>query len=108
MAAAMVWHRICTIDDIPPLGSRTVTTAGDDIAVFRLSDDRVLALYDRCPHQAGRLSQGIVHGESVTCPLHGWVIGLPDGQARSPDEGCARGVAVRVDGRAVYLGLNGS
>lgn len=103
--AATIWKRIGTIDDIPRLGSRTVTTSCDDIAVFRLADDRIFALYDRCPHKAGKLSQGIVHGESVTCPLHNWVIGLTDGQAKAPDEGCARTVPVRLDGRTILLGV---
>ncbi len=76
------------------------TTPASDIAVFRTADDQVFALHDRCPHKAGKLSQGIVHGESVTCPLHNWVIGLADGQAQEPDEGCARTVPVRLDGRA--------
>ena len=102
-----IWTRVGTIDDIPVLGSRIVTTTGDDIALFRLADDRVLALYDRCPHKAGKLSQGIVHGDSVTCPLHNWVIGLLDGQARGPDEGCVRTVPVRLDGRDILLGTEG-
>jgi nitrite reductase (NADH) small subunit len=103
---AIAWKPVGTIDDIPRMGSRTVTTSGDDIALFRLNDDRVFALYDRCPHKAGKLSQGIVHGDAVTCPLHNWVIGLADGQAKGPDEGCARTVPVRLDGRTILLGLS--
>ncbi|MBN8899275.1 MAG: nitrite reductase small subunit NirD, partial [Rhodospirillales bacterium] len=76
-----------------------------DVAVFRTADDRVFALFDRCPHKAGKLSQGIVHGSSVTCPLHAWVIGLGDGQAQAPDEGCARTVSVRVEDGRILLGL---
>ncbi len=102
----LAWKQIGTIDDIPRLGSRTVTTSGDDIAVFRLADDRVFAVYDRCPHKAGKLSQGIVHGDSVTCPLHNWVIGLTDGKAKLPDEGCARTVPVRVEGKTILLGVS--
>jgi nitrite reductase (NADH) small subunit len=102
----IAWKPVGTIDDIPRLGSRTVATAGDDIAVFRLADDRIFALYDRCPHKEGKLSQGIVHGESVTCPLHNWVIALTDGTARAPDEGCTRTVPVRLDGRIILLGLS--
>jgi nitrite reductase (NADH) small subunit len=95
-----VWMDVGQVDDIPRLGSRVVSTPATDIAVFRTTDDRVFALHDRCPHKAGKLSQGIVHGDSVTCPLHNWVIGLADGQARDPDEGCAHTVPVRLqDGR---------
>ena len=103
VSAGTTWKPIGSIDDVPRLGSRTVTTRGDDIAVFRLADDRIFAVYDRCPHKAGKLSQGIVHGESVTCPLHNWVIGLTDGHAKAPDEGCARTVPVRLEGRTILL-----
>ena len=78
-----------------------------DIAVFRTATDGVFALDDRCPHKAGKLSQGIVHGKSVTCPLHGWVIGLASGEAEAPDEGCVRRVPARLEGRRVLLQVGG-
>lgn len=103
-----VWTDVGHLDDIPRLRSRVVTTWTCDIALFRTSDDRVFALHDSCPHKAGKLSQGIVHGESVTCPLHNWVIGLVDGRAKGPDEGCTRTVPVRlVDGR-ILLAVGGA
>jgi len=95
---------ICRIDDIPVLGSRRVARAGaPDIAVFRTADDRVFALLDRCPHKGGPLSQGIVFGHSVACPLHNWTIELDDGCARAPDVGCAVTFAVKVDQGSVML-----
>ena len=102
------WLRICARDDIPLLGARVVKRRGRaDIALFRTRDDQVFALLDRCPHRGGPLSQGIVHGRSVTCPLHGWSIGLDDGQAAAPDVGCARVFQVRIELReddgGVYL-----
>ncbi len=103
-----VWVDVGALDEIPRLRSRVVTTSAFDIAVFRTADDRVFALHDRCPHKAGKLSQGIVHGESVTCPLHNWVIGLADGQAKDPDEGCARTVPVRLENGRILLGVGGS
>ena len=99
------WTRVGSLDDIPRLGSRVVQTTSDDIAVFRTADDRVFALFDRCPHKQGKLSQGIVHGTSVTCPLHNWVIGLDDGLAKDPDTGCVHVVPVRLDGTEILLAL---
>jgi nitrite reductase (NADH) small subunit len=98
------WREIGLLDDIPRLGARIVQLRGEDVAVFRTASDGVFALHDSCPHKQGRLSQGIVHGESVTCPLHNWVIGLADGRAKEPDEGCTRTIPVRLDGRRVLLG----
>jgi nitrite reductase (NADH) small subunit len=99
----MVWRDVGLLDDIPRQGARTVTAPRGTIAVFRTLDDLVFALDDRCPHKGGTLSQGIVHGASVTCPLHNWVICLVNGQAVEPDEGCVHVVPVRLEGRRILL-----
>ncbi len=101
------WKRICLVSEIPVLGSRRVTRAhGVDVAVFRNADDEVFALLDRCPHKGGPLSQGIVFGTSVACPLHNWTIGLADGCARTPDEGCVPKFACKVEAGEVHLDAN--
>ena len=100
------WLLVCNIDDIPELGSRRVARpVGLDVAVFRNDQNQVFALLDRCPHKGGPLSQGIVFGESVACPLHNWTIDLNGGCAKAPDEGCTPKFAVKVDGGAVYLDI---
>jgi nitrite reductase (NADH) small subunit len=92
------WKVICMVEDIPVLGSRRVARPNAiEVAVFRSAEDKVFALLDRCPHKGGPLSQGIVFGESVACPLHNWTIGLADGCARTPDEGCTPRFSVKVD-----------
>jgi nitrite reductase (NADH) small subunit len=98
------WTLVCSVEDIPVLGSRRVARPhGMDVAVFRNSEDQVFALLDRCPHKGGPLSQGIVFGTSVACPLHNWTIGLDDGCAKAPDEGCTPRFSVKVEGGNVYL-----
>ena len=98
------WKLICRVDDIPVLGARRVQRAqGLEVAVFRTESDGVFALLDRCPHKGGPLSQGIVFGHSVACPLHNWTIGLCDGQAAAPDEGCTPKFQVKVEDGQVFL-----
>ena len=98
------WKAICTVEDIPTLGARRVARPGAcDVAVFRTAEDKVFALLDRCPHKGGPLSQGIVFGESVACPLHNWNIGLADGCAKAPDEGCTPRFQVKVVDGQVFL-----
>lgn len=98
------WKLICRVEDIPVLGSRRVARPqGMDVAVFRNDQDQVFALLDRCPHKGGPLSQGIVFGTSVACPLHNWTIGMDDGCAKQPDEGCTQKFSVKVEDGAVYL-----
>lgn len=98
------WTPVCALADIPPLGARRVARPlGMAVAVFRTADDRVHALLDRCPHKGGPLSQGIVHGDAVACPLHNWTIALVDGTARAPDEGCTPSFACRLHEGQVWL-----
>lgn len=104
MDQTLTWLDIGSLDDIPRQGSRVIRRDGGlaPIAVFRTVDDQVFALEDRCPHKGGPLSDGIVHGHRVTCPLHNWVIDLATGGATGPDEGCTGTIPAEVrDGRVV-------
>ena len=100
----MTWTRIGRLDDIPVLGARRyVRGDGETIAIFRTAQDTVFALADKCPHKGGPLSQGIVFGESVACPLHNWCIDLKSGCAAAPDEGSVQRFPVRVVDGVVEL-----
>ena len=100
------WKKICALGDVPVLGARVVDSeAHGRIAVFRSASDEVFAVLDKCPHKAGPLSQGIVHGNTVTCPLHSWKIQLEDGQVVPPDVGCVKHFATRVTNGEVFLAL---
>ncbi len=101
------WKPICAVTDIPVLGARVVhRTDAEDVAIFRNSDDKVFALLDKCPHKGGPLSQGLVFGERVACPLHNWNIELQSGCALAPDEGCTQTFRIKIDNGQVCLDLN--
>jgi nitrite reductase (NADH) small subunit len=102
-----LWIDVGAVTDIPRRGARRVATPLGDIAVFRTGDGQIFALRDQCPHKQGPLSEGIVHGTSVTCPLHAWNIDLATGHPTGADagKGCAPTVGVRVeDGRILLAG----
>lgn len=99
------WIEVVELHKIPVLGSRLIKTPTLNIAVFRSSDDRVFAVLDACPHKGGPLSQGIMHGTTVTCPLHNWKIDLAKGDALAPDSGCVNVFPVKVEDGKVYLQL---
>ncbi len=102
----MAWLKVARLEDIPRLGSRILPTEEQgNIAVFRTSSDQIFAVRDRCPHKGGVLSQGIVHGCKVTCPLHSWIIDLEAGEAVAPDVGHVRSFAVKVEKGEIYLDL---
>jgi len=99
------WTKICTLEDIPRQGSRVLESGQGRIALFRTHDDTVFALADRCPHKGGQLAQGMVCGQHVTCPMHGWNIALADGQAVAPDNGTTPTFPAKVEDGLVYLQL---
>ena len=99
----MDWIAIGSLSDIPRRGARCVNTPAGRIAVFRTTEDSVFAIEDKCPHKGGPLSQGIVHGSAVTCPLHNWVISLETGKALGADEGCVRTIPIKREGDILLI-----
>ena len=99
------WKKLCPLDEIPPLGSRVVASQHGDIAIFRMANDEVFAIHDKCPHKGGPLSQGIVSGKVVTCPLHSWKIDLETGEAVAPDVGCTPPFSVKRVEDEVWIAL---
>ena len=99
------WIEIGSKEEIPMLGSRVVNTDQGQIAVFRNREDEVFALLNRCPHKGGPLSEGIIYGRTVACPMHNWCIGLHNGEAVAPDEGCTPAYPVEERDGSLYLGL---
>ena len=99
----MSWTDIGALDDIPREGARVIRSAAGCVAVFRTADDKVFAMNDRCPHKGGPLSEGIVHGERVTCPLHNWVFDLNSGEAQGADTGAVETYDTRVENGRVLI-----
>lgn len=101
----MSWFAIGSITDIPQRGARCIETPQGKIGVFRTMDDRIFAIEDHCPHRGGPLSQGIVHGTAVTCPLHNWSISLETGKALGADEGSVHTIPVKVEDQQIFIAL---
>ena len=102
-ALVQTWVEVGPLSDIPPQGARVVKTPSGCIAVFRTATDKVFALNDRCPHKGGPLSEGIVHGDRVTCPLHNWVFDMNSGEAQGADTGIVRTFAAKDEAGRVFL-----
>lgn len=99
----MNWIDIGSLDDVPERGARVVKTQAGCVAVFRTGPDEVFAASDRCPHKGGPLSEGIVHGNKVTCPLHNWVFSLETGEAQGADEGRIDTHPIRIENGRLML-----
>lgn len=100
------WVKIGKVDDIPLRGGRVIKTAAGCVALFRTADDQIFAIDDRCPHKGGPLSQGIVHGEAVTCPLHNMVFNLATGKAQGADSGAVKTFQVKVENGEILFDLS--
>lgn len=98
----MNWIDIGHIDDIPVRGARIVKTPLGCIGLFRTDTAEVFATSNSCPHKGGPLSEGIVHGQKVTCPLHNWVFDLNTGEALGED-GRIETYTVRLDAGRILL-----
>lgn len=99
----MSWIDIGDINDIPLRGARVVKTPVGCVALFRTDDAEVYAISDSCPHKGGPLSEGIVHDNKVTCPLHNWVFDLNTGKAQGSDEGSVDTFPVKVEAGRIML-----
>jgi nitrite reductase (NADH) small subunit len=97
------WIDIASLEDVPARGARMLKTAQGCVAVFRTADDEVYALDNTCPHKQGPLAEGIVHGKSVTCPLHNWVFSLETGMAQGQDEGQVATYPARVEAGRILI-----
>lgn len=106
VAAGPGWLHAGSFTSLPPQGSKVVQAHGKRIAVFRTADDELYAIDDSCPHRGGPLSEGLVHGKRVSCPLHDWSIELRTGEAVLPDKGCVKTYATRLVGGEVYISLD--
>ncbi len=101
------WKDVGAISEVPAEGARVVETSFGRIAVIRTASDEIFAIEDKCPHLGGPLSQGIVHGARVTCPLHNMVIDLASGGVVGPDDGCVLTVPVKIEGERILLNVAG-
>ena len=99
------WMQVVALEEVPMLGSRVVDAGELEVALFRTAGDMIFAIKNACPHKGGPLSEGIVHGTSVTCPLHNWKIDLASGEALSPDQGCANTFPVKIENGQIYIEL---
>ncbi len=97
------WTRVCNVKDIPVRGGRPVRIGELEVAIFRTSHEGILAVENRCPHKGGKLSEGIVTGLEVVCPLHNWKVNLVTGSVVAPDRGCVRRLPVNVRLGQVYI-----
>ena len=99
------WICVASQEGIPLREGRRVDLGAHQIAVFNLGD-RILAVENRCPHRGGPLSDGIIAGGSVVCPLHSWKVCLSTGSVvKPPEAACVSTYQARLKAGHIYLAL---
>ena len=98
------WLDIGSVNQIEAGYAATLPVAGgEEIAVFHTMGGEFYALVNKCPHKQGPLSQGIIHGDSVSCPLHNWRISLKSGEALGDDKGCTPTIPLKIEDARILL-----
>ena len=105
MSTNKIWIAVANINEIPEMGSRVLFYKNEEIALFKTREGNVYAVNNLCPHKKGKLSEGLVHDGSVTCPLHNWVIDLETGVAKGEDNSCTNIYETQIKSGLIYLNI---
>lgn len=75
---------VTSLETIPIGEVRAFQIQDREIAIYRLSEQELRASDNRCTHEYASLSDGIIWGRTIECPLHGAIFSLDDGVALAP------------------------
>ncbi len=98
-----IWIKTVNISEIPSMGSRVLYYKDEEIALFKTKNDEIHAISNLCPHKKGKLSEGLVHENMVTCPLHNWDIDLESGEAKGEDCECSSIYETKTREDIIYI-----
>ena len=103
----LIWTDVGAINDIPIHGARRIITKDFPIGIFKTQEGKIFAIIDECPHKKGPLTEGIIHGNAIACPLHNWSISLETGEALGADagKGCTHTIPLKIENNRILLGL---
>jgi nitrite reductase (NADH) small subunit len=96
--------KLGSIETISLGQGRCYVVGAEEIAVFRQRDGRLFATQNRCPHRQGPLSEGVMGGGRVICPLHAHRFNLEDGAGSEPGE-CVKVYGIKELNGEILLSL---
>jgi nitrite reductase (NADH) small subunit len=95
---------VANYSDLPVRAGYSVKVDNSEVALFKVTNGKVFAIENRSPHpKGGVLTEGLVSGEFVFCPVYDWKISLADGKVQAPDVGQVKAYQVEVEGDNVYI-----
>ena len=100
--AASRWVVVAQATDLLPQSARVVQAGEVEVALIRTATG-FFALDNACPHTGGPLGEGLVQGNIVTCPLHGWQFDCTTGACLTEKGQRQKGYAVKIDQEQVWV-----
>lgn len=99
----MAFTRIGKLSGIPAGVALGYEIEGSKIAIANVGG-KLYAFQDHCSHMGGRLSQGLLFGQVIMCPLHGSQFDVTSGEVRAgPANAPIRTFPVKVQGDDVLV-----
>jgi len=95
--------RVATTDEIPPGRGKVVEVEGREVAIFNAGGGRFFASGTVCPHEGGPLGEGLVEGDTVICPWHGYDFDLRTGDCPVDPELRIPVYEVKVEGTDIFI-----
>ncbi|MDQ0974067.1 nitrite reductase (NADH) small subunit [Bacillus niacini] len=95
---------VANYSDLQVRSGYSVKMNDEEVALFKVTNGKVYGIENRSPHpKGGVLTEGLVSGEYVFCPVYDWKISLVDGKVQAPDEGQVKTYQVEVEADNVYI-----
>ena len=64
--------RLCSKADLPEEGEAKEIPLGDKLICVANVNGTISAMDNICLHRGGPLGQGVIEGNKLVCPWHGW------------------------------------
>ena len=99
----MAFVKVAKKADIPEGTGTTVSVDGTEIALFNVGG-AFYAINNTCAHRGGPLGEGMLEGNVVTCPWHGWTYDVTAGKS-TLNQAQVPAYKVKVEGDDILVSL---
>ena len=96
--------KVAKVGELASGEMKYVEVEGEEVLLANIGGTHY-AVNDTCTHAQGSLSDGVLEGEQVDCPLHGSVFNVATGAVvEGPADEPLPRYAVRVEGEDILIG----
>ncbi|MCI0351773.1 MAG: Rieske (2Fe-2S) protein [Acidobacteriales bacterium] len=92
--------------DLPGPGEAKEFPVGDKVVCVANVDGNISAMDNVCIHRGGPLGQGIIEGDKLVCPWHGWQYDPKTGAAAHNPAAKVKVYPIKLEGNDVLVELD--